>query len=349
MTTLHRVTEATKKVLIGFSIGIGSIIFLILLFQVIVGLKASLFPTPPPPPTVSFGKLPQLIFPASKISGNFTYTLNTISGSLPLFPDRETVYQIQQPQANLLSFSDAQQLLGQNGFTASPKAISESVYSWQQATTPFLVANYNIVNRDFAITSSFATDQNVLAALNLPSQNAAVAIAKQYLANFSTNVDDIDNAKTVVSLFTIQNGALSPALSLSNAKIVQVNFFQKSVNSLPIVYPNSPNSTVEIQIGSGEKNPQVIEAVYTHKIILTSQSATYPIITAQQAYDALKSGKAYIANYDGTSNSVVIKNIYLAYYLGDTVEKYAMPVIVLQGDNNFYAFVSAITDSQVQK
>ncbi|HEX8966014.1 MAG TPA: hypothetical protein VF820_06310 [Patescibacteria group bacterium] len=349
MTTLHRVTEATRKVLIGFAIGIGSILFLIFFLRLLGTIKDTLFPTPPTPPTMSFGKLPSLTFPQSSISGSFTYALNTISGTLPTLPDRATIYPIQQPQANLLSFDDAQKVLAQNGFSGSAVTVSSEEYQWQQATSPFLKITYNIVNHNFSITSNYLADPTVLAAINLPSQIQATSLSKAFLTNISSYPSDIDESKTSVQLYDIQNSTLVSAISLSNAKILQVNYFQNNINNLPIVYPDTPNSTMQISVAAGTTQPQVVAADFYHQVVQTDKSATYPIKTAQQAYDDLKANKGYIASYNGSGNSITIKNVYLAYYLGKAQQQYAMPVIVFQGDNNFYAFVSAITDAPVGK
>ncbi len=349
MTTLHKVTEATRKILIGFAIGIASIIFLIFVVRFIGTVKDTLFPTPPAPPTMSFGKLPVLSFPPSPITGTFSYSLNTITGSLPTLPDRATIYPVTQPQANLLSFNDAQKLLGQNGFTSAATPISQEEYQWQQTGTPVKNIVYNIVNHNFSISSNFITDPTVLAAINLPSQDQSIALSKDYLTNLSSYPDDIDESKTAIQLFDIQNNKLIPAISLSNAKIVQVNYFQKDINHIPVVYPDTPNSTIQVSIAAGQTESQIVAANYYHQSVQTDKSATYPVKTSQQAFAELKDNKAYIASYTGSGDTITIKNVYLAYYLGKTQQQYAMPVIVFQGDNNFYAFVSAVTDAQVGK
>lgn len=348
MTTLHKVTEATKKVIIGFTIGIASIVFLIFLIRVLGNIKEALFPTPPTPPTMSFGKLPQLVFPQNDTTGTLSYSLNTVTGTLPNLPDRATVYKIQQPQANLLSFNNTQQLVAQNGFSSNPTTISDTQYKWQQANAPFLGLTYDVVTHNFFASSNFTSDAAVLAALHLPSQDKAIEVAKGYLTNFSSFPEDIDETKTVTHLFDIQNNALIPATSLSITKVIQVNFFQKNINNLPIVYPNIPNSSIQVLIASGQTDPQAVGVQFSHQTTLTDQNATYPIKTALQAFNELKNNQAYIS-YKGTGNTIVIKNIYLAYYIGQTTQAYTMPVIVFQGDNNFYAFVSAVTNAQIGK
>lgn len=346
MASLHQVTIVTKKALAGVIGAIVAIILLVLLFQLGVQLKNTFFPTPPPPPTVRFGKLPSPSFPQSTATGTYTYTLNTISGTLPTLPDRATVYTILQPQPDLLALDNAKAIMSQNQFTNDPTTLSDSIFQWQNANQAI---TYNIVTNDFSFTTTYLNNQDVLAANNLPNQQEAIDQAIQFFNNFSTNQTDIDTSKTQTSLLRIQNNQLTPATSLSDTQVIRVDFFQQDINSLSVYYPQYPKSLMYALIAGGADQPQVVEAGFTHKIVITDDNATYPIKTAQQAFNELKSGKAYIANYDGTSSNITIRNVVLGYYLGSDPQSYALPIIVFKGDNNFYAYVNAVTDAWVNK
>lgn len=102
-------------------------------------------------------------------------------------------------------------------------------------------------------------------------------------------------------------------------------------------------------VASGENEASVMAADFTHQTIdQTDTSATYPLITAQQALDNLKNGKGYVAAYYGNDPKILINNVYLAYYLGKTIQDYLMPVIVFEGQNGFMAYVSALADESLQ-
>jgi hypothetical protein len=88
MWTLHSVTQETRTILKWAAIGIGTIIVILFLIRTGKQLKEYFFPTPQAAPTVGFGKLPKMDLPTNVVSGDFTYTLDTISGFLPAFPDR---------------------------------------------------------------------------------------------------------------------------------------------------------------------------------------------------------------------------------------------------------------------
>ena len=43
----------------------------------------------------------------------------------------------------------------------------------------------------------------------------------------------------------------------------------------------------------------------------------------------------------------MIKKIYLAYYLSEQRQNYLMPIVIFEGNNNFYAYVQAVQDEWI--
>lgn len=349
MASLHEVTNLTKKALGFIGLGIIGIIVLVIIIQIGQNIKNSLFPTPPTPPNVKFGKLSAFSFPQGNIDGsNFTYTINTLSGSLPILPDRATVYKMIQPQPSFQSFQNASTLLNKIGFINKPTSFSDTTYQWTKDTPFFTKIIYNILTNNFMYTSNYATSPAILAAQQITDQQSAVTASTLFFSSFLPLPSDIDPTKAQTSIFAINNGTLIPAQSLSGTQIIRTDFFQNDINSLHIYYPNYPKSLMYTLVGSGDQQLQVVEAKYIYQGVDTSQSATYPIKTAAQAFDELKNNKAYIANYDGKGNTITIRDVTLGYYIGEQQQNYLIPIIVFLGDNNFYAYVSAIDDQWFQ-
>lgn len=346
MTSLHRVTEATKKLFVWLGIGTFLIIILVIIVQTI---KSSLPPPPPPPPTVSFGQLSPIPFPDKTLNKGFTYTVNTLTGQFPAFGDRATVFQLDKPVINLLSLQQATDIAAQNGYSDPPTKISDTVYQWQQSASPSSKLIYNIVtqNYDYTLNTNYLLDTNVLAANNLPDQVNAINNARNFFSSLNSDFGDIDMTKTQTTLFSIQGNSLIPASSYSNTNVIQVDFFQNDLNKLPMYYPNYPHSIINAFVTSINTPNQIAEAHYAHQKILLYQNATYPIKTADQAFAELKNNSGFIANYDGTDTNITITNVFLAYYVGTIQQDYLMPIIVFQGKNNFYAYVSAIKNEWV--
>src|SRR5579872_2447047 len=136
MANLSSVSDLTRKVLeIAAAIVLG-IILLVVLFRVGVVVKEIISPTPPPAPTVAFGKVPNLTFPLTAGNTNYSYTVNTLTGQLPTLPDRITVYKLAQPVPDLLGLNKAKNIATTAKFLGEPSAVSDTVYKWNN-TDPF--------------------------------------------------------------------------------------------------------------------------------------------------------------------------------------------------------------------
>lgn len=341
MISLHKTTEEVKIIAKWGSIALVCLIVLIFLIRIGANLKEYFFPTPPPPPTVSFGKIPEIVFPEKNATDkSLVYSLNTDTGKLPVLPDRATIFKIIQDQPNLLALKRAQERLSKIGFVTKGTPISSIMYQWGESSGRIIV---NILSFNFNFSLNYLNDPHVISANKLPDENGAIEKATSFLSNLNAFPSDIDTAKTKTSLFTIQNNSLFPATSLSSARIIKVDFFQKDMNNLPIFYPYPPTSTINLLVGGGEFQSKVVEANIFHQNI-SDTSATYPIKTADEAFTNLKEEKAYIASYYGNTGEISIKNIYLGYYMSDKTQNYLMPIVIFEGGDGFFAYVSAVKD-----
>ncbi|MBP9719584.1 MAG: hypothetical protein KBD46_03865 [Candidatus Levybacteria bacterium] len=343
MTSLFYVTDHIKMLGKWIGILIVSIIVVVFLFRFLVFLKDIIAPTPPPPPTMTWGKLPPLVFPESKYTQTFSYTINTVSGDLPVLPDRAAVYLLATPSASLQSLSNAIDLVGNVGFDQEPIRISESIYQWYNPQPPAQKLQYDIVTKNFKVTSDFLSDVDIMIGNNLPDEAAAKKTAENFLINLGDFPSDLNATKSAATFFAIQDGSLVPTTSLSNAHIIRIDFFQNDINQLPIYYPENPQSPIYILVGGGGYEGTVVEAGYTHHTI-TDISSTYPIYTAQEAFEQLKKGKGYVTTYKGPSTNILIQNAKLGYYLSPNIKTYLMPIIIFEGNNDFIGYISAIKE-----
>ncbi|HZE86686.1 MAG TPA: hypothetical protein VE090_00625 [Methylomirabilota bacterium] len=385
--TLHQTVEVSKKVLLGSFLGIGGLIVLFVLFQGVIIIKNMLFPAKIQTPNHAFNTLPALQFPENAAQTALTYKLNTVTGSLPEVPDRINVYQIEQPQPNLLNLNKVKQKATNLGFVNSDGMLlpeiplGDGIYKWIETGGLQRSFTINTVSFDFTLKSNYLASLTVSAAQNLPDQNKAITIANDFLSNLSIFETDLDLTKTqnpspdadyttYPQIFSIQNGMLVPTTSLSKAQVIRVDLYQKDISyslntgkplltgsieqlplTLPILYPHPPYSTMSFWIAAGELNTDVDAANFVHKNIIISDPGTeaiYPIKTPQEAFDELKSGDGYIATYNGTNTTILINKVYLAYYLSDQPQQYLMPIFVFEGDNGFFAYVSAVRKDWVK-
>lgn len=337
MPTLAQVRSRSRQFL---TITVLFIVGIFILMYIVNYIKA-LNPPPPVPPTVSFGKLPVIAFPQNVTTAKLQFNLNTISGNLPAFGDRATIYDMQQTQPSLLALGSATTLANNMGYTGNSTQISDSEYQWTNTDDIPKTLLLNIFSNNFTISSPYQSSQDILQANNLPDQNSAISTVTSFLQSANILPTDINTSKTKATLLSITNGQLTPATSLSNTQIIQVDLFQNDMHGLPIFYPNPTHSTMTFYVGGGSTQAQIVQASFYHQSI-GQDNATYPIISAQEAFNALKNGQGYIAFYDGSSTTISIHNVVLGYYMSDNPQKFLMPIIVFEGDSGFFAYVPAV-------
>jgi len=346
MFTLSQASYDTKEILKWGGLFIAGLVVVVIFIQLFLVAKEAIFPTPPPKPTVAFGKLNPQLFPKSVTNKKLTYKINTLTGYLPVLTGQVKVFKIQTFAPDLLSLSNASAKVDGAGFKSNPSQISDINYQWTNTDATGLAQsiNMNIVTNNFILSSDFLSTPSVLSG-PLPSQTDSVKIATTYLSKINTFPTNIDTSKTKTSLFTTQNKTLVPATSFAAATAVRVDFFQADINNLPVVYEQPYLSNINVLVGpSGE----ILQAQYFYQTP-DSQPATYPIKTSAQAYQDLQNGIAYIASYGGSSSTVSITDASLAYYISSQSQNFLMPVIVFTGSDNFTAYVPAVTDEWINK
>lgn len=347
MANLSTISGAVRKIVKVFSIGIAAIVLLIVIFQIGSFALNLISPTPPAPPTVAFGKLSLVSFPQNANSA-LSYSLNTLTGSLPQLPDRITVYKLQQPAPNLLGLDKAKSIAVEAGFTADPVALSETQYRWDKTDPLPTSLTMDIQSFDFALTSDYKNNDTVKTAAHLPDESLAQTASKEFFNKVMPLPDYIDDNKTKVTLLSINGNTLLPATSISTTQLIRIDYFPNAIDNLPIYTSNPANSLIYSLIASGTADyPQVVEAVYYHRSV-TKDKATYPIKSASDAYEELKQGKGYIAANPTESSNIVITNVSLGYYIDPSSQQYLWPIIVFQGDKGFYAYVSAVSNNWIK-
>jgi hypothetical protein len=322
----------------------GTFFVLFLLFQGVLLIKNIFFPTPPTPPTVSFDKLPPPLFPQQDVQ-KIEYTINTVSGKLPSFPDRITVYKMEKPTPNLLALQRANQKVEKIGFKDVPTPLSPTLYRWTSTGNDLSKELLlDIMSYRFRLNSNFSSNNEIRTAKNLPNEEVAKATAASFLDSLGFGEDIVAAEKTKTSLFSITGESLTPATSLSTAQLIQVSYFQKDVNTIPLYYPDMDHSIMNVSIGGGFSG-QIIAADFFYQKV-SSESATYPILSSQQAFDALKNGEGYVAKYNNAPQ-INIQNVSLGYYIGEEEQDILQPIIVFQGDN-FLAYIPAVKNEWIE-
>lgn len=342
MPTLSVVKVDFIKVSKWIGIVLAILIAIFLLIKGLFFIKELIWPTPPPPPTVTFGKLPKPYFPEG-IKKNFKYTIDTLSGELPKLPDRTNVYEMGKSEPDILAVQRMTEKAVSLGFNPETEQLSETVYRWRSTgEKPTRVLVVNVLLAEFNLSSDFLSNKDLLSETGALDEAEAINTAKGFLNTLSLFPSDLDELKTKTKLLKLENGLLIEVEKPKDAKIINIYFFQKDINELPIVYPIGGGSSIQLTVAGGRFNNEVIDGRYFYQNI-TEESGTYPIISAETAFEQLKKGNVFIASHEGQDLNIVIKKVYLAYYASGRSQDFLTPVVVFEGKNNFVAYVPAVT------
>lgn len=347
MLTLHKITQLSQTFVKWTSIILGGFLLIYLLIRIGTAVKEYFYPTPLPPPTVSFGKLPSLQFPPDATDKKLTYGINTLTGTLPTFLDRASVYKTFSPSPNLLALQRARERVASAGFSYNETPLSSTLYQWNDLSFTKKLT-FDILTYNFDLTSNFLLDPETSQNKNVPTEKKAIEIAQTLFSTLSFIPPDIDSTKTKTTLLSVENGIIVKASSFSKANLIRVDFFQKDINELLVFYPHPPTSNINALVTSEKRDREIAEAHFFYQSIIQENSATYPIKTAAEALEELKQGEGFIASYFGTESNININNVSLGYYAPDKLSVYILPVIVFEGNNGFFAYVSAIKNEWVE-
>jgi hypothetical protein len=342
VATLTETAKMTRK-----AIKFGAILLVLLVFLKIawqIGSEAwqKIHPSPPPPPTVAFGKLPLLKFPGEE-PPSLTYRLETIQGSLPALPDVAKVYFMPKNPPNLLALDRAKRVAKQMGFTGEPENIGGSSYRWTTSSTPPTTLEMEINSGNFHLRYQYENDQSLLVQKNLPTDQQAAQEAKSFLQTNDLLSEDLATGSAEFNYLKLVSPNLEPAISLSEADFVRVNLFRADLDGLRILPPNPRKALISFLFsGNRERGKRIIEINYYYFPIDYHTSATYPLKPINDAWQELQGGKGYLANLGQNEDQVTVRKIYLAYYDSQEPQDFLQPIYVFEGDQNFFSYVPAI-------
>lgn len=338
MATLTKVSITTRKIIRYSIFGVIALIIAKFTLDTTIQIYRYFFPVPPPPPTVAFGKLPKLDFRFSE--GNLTFSLETPEGSLPILATQAKVFFMPKPSPNLLSLESATEKAVQLGFLPDAEVASQTIYRFRHKNVPSTLES-NIVTGVFSLSYDLAEDLSAIERIP-PASEIAASLARSYLSSADLLPEDL-TGPTAHSFLKIESEQLVPALGQADADLIRVNLFRKDYDELPTLPPDPNEANVWFMIsGARERYKQIIASEFHYFPVDETQLATYPLKTAETAWEELQAGHAYIA-ISGGEGTIVIRRVYLAYYDSGTPAEFLQPIVVFEGDNNFTAYVPAVT------
>lgn len=347
MPTLTETAYYSRKAVKFGSIGIVVLLVLRFAFITIQAAWKKAHPPAPPPPTVTFGKLPKLDFPERQNLPTFTFKLETISGSLPDLSTQAKVFFIPQPSPNFSTKENTKNWAKKLGFIKEPLETDQYFFKFSTDTVPRNTLEVDCLTRNFQLSYDWKNDLEILSKGSPPYDAQAVSTAKSFLQGAEVLTKDLMEGSSEIIYLKYLDGNLVNSI-YNESVFARVNLFRKKLEELKILSPNPKEANVSLLVSSSSNNKGIIEAKYYHYPISENNFSTYPLKDSKTAWSALIGGKGFIANPgNNPEGKIIIRNAYLAYYESEQPQTYLQPIIVFEGDNDFFGYVPAVTENWV--
>lgn len=331
--------------------GVG-LVLLLISWSILTSAIALYIKLHPPkyPPNCKYGVLPQIVFPEKKFDKK-SFTFEFATDTPPKFNDQIKVFAVQSPIVTLVALDEAKKIAKEMKFLDEPTETSPAsgIYVFQNNSFNTTLT-MNILDGSFKYSYPYLNDQLLLNPVKVPTKEDAIAEAKSFLSGAKELADDLANGIQQVTYWKIDYDGLKSVPSQSQANAVRVDFYrQNTPDEMKIMTADVKSASVSVLIsGSDVESKKVIEVNYKYSPIDRDLYATYPLLTSQQAIDALKQGNYWPAT-DVSANSVIIRKMYLAYFEPVTLTNYLEPVYVFEGGDSsgFIAYVPAVPEVKI--
>lgn len=340
--TLTQTAIVTKQIITV------SIIASILGFLSFIGYKVwySYYLSTLPPieekPDTKFGVLPLPDFPQSSVSSsNYSYSLDTTTGSLPKigedgFEKIIKVYFIIKSYATLLSPERSQILANKTAFKSDPEILDDTIYQYKEKDKTLTV---DLDSGNFIYTN----EATKAAVQNLEDDNKLVTDFETILANLSALKTSLKEGRTRVILLKTQGNSLIPTQLRTEAVAAQISLWPKALDKKPIFTSDFNKSLVNATVvNSAASLENYLSLNYTFWQVDENTFATYPTKNPDQALADLQEGKGVVI-IEPSKPQVSITSIYLGYFMPDRYNPYLIPIYVFEGPQ-FVGYVSGISN-----
>lgn len=355
MATLTETAYYSRKAINILAIVAVGFFIVKILWGVASGIIKALFPAGPPPANTAFGKLP---YPNAQNeqgspSAAIAYTLEIVGDELPVMPKTIKVYLMPHNPASFDAFAKMKAVASRLGFTDEPRAVGKSMWQFVDPENPLRSLEIDQTSLNFHLNYNFLADQNLF------NEKALVASDKDAPASFLQSVtqqlpDDIAAGKQSINYFKFDSGKLVPTTSLSTADALSVTFNRADIppseefgikKPVPVVYPDPKQGLVSVLISpSSNEKKKILEARFFYTPIQLTTTATYPTTTSQQAFEMLKTKKAFFATLPNPiPEKVTIREVYIAYLDPYPSQSYLQPVLVFSDKKGFVAYVPLVS------
>lgn len=204
----------------------------------------------------------------------------------------------------------------------------------------------DITNFNFTYEYNFENEPQIFENTVWPQKRESEDKAVNFLKAVGRYPTELAQGKTNAIFISYNPEAKQMRLLESNAdaNMVEVDFYRPDQGQYPVVSPKYFNSQNYVMMVFYQSDFKIIKAQIKFYEKSDAQIGTYPIKTGDSAWEVLNSARGLVIQNQLDSKDIVIKKMFLGYLDQDIYQEYLQPVYVFLGENNFVAYVPAITD-----
>jgi len=324
---------------------IGFLLFLIFFYLIRL---IFLFYSPPPKPTITINPIFQKIS-APKVenasySAGINFVLDTIEGKPITATESAEVFFLPQSVAKL-SYQQKIYLIAKNlGFdTEIIKHRLEgknAIFSDDEKRLEIDITNYN-----FFYNYQFNNQTMLFSEAIIPSSNQIENQAIDFLKSINRYPQELSQGKINLIYFYYdpELNAFSRVEKPQQANVVEVDFFRPDVGIFSTVSPKFPNSHNFILLVFYSEGYKVLRAQIKFFEKSEDQVGIYPVKSGDLAWEELTKGKGVVLSNPKNQKEVYIKSMIFSYLDPDFYQPYLQPVYFFIGEDNFAAYVPAVS------
>lgn len=308
----------------------------------------------PKGPTIDpiFNVLKRPVVPEASSSANIKFTLENIEGRPVTATDTARVFFLLPPPRTPFGFREKAYLIAQT-FDFDTDTVNfllqgkNAVFS--DATKKLTV---DIQNFNFFFQYAFADKPGLFDIAKTPSTNEAQGQAINLLQSIDVYPPELATGKTNTIYFNFnpESKTIRPTNKGEDGNMVEVDFARADIDGFPTVSPtffNSQNFVLMAFFTDGTF--QILRSQVKFFAKSTEQFGIYPVRTGDEAYADLQKGEGIVVSNPQDLDTVVIKSMFMGYYDPDEYQDYLQPVYVFVGEDNFVAYVPAVSKQYIAK
>ncbi len=294
-----------------------------------------------------FGKIQAPQIKNASTSAGLSFILDTIEGKPVTATDSAKVFYL-PPPVSRFGYREKVYLI------AKTLGLNTDITKYQLREETAVLADttqelsVDIRNFNFTYQYHFENNPNLFANAATPTTKGSQDQAVNFLQKIGRYPDEFaqGTVNTIFFNYNLETKELKQLGRNTGANLAEVDFYRPDIDGYPVVSPsffNSPNYVLLMTAGDG--TARIIKAQIHFFEKSDQQVGYYPLKTGDQAYNDLKAGKGMVVSNQAGQKKIVIKTMELGYLDPDFYQDYFQPVYVFIGDNNFVAYVPAITDN----